>query len=322
MTEIAQLTNVSQSTVSRVLNGNKNVDPEVRKRVLNCAKEHDYQLNVLAQGLQGKRTHLIGVLLSDISNPFFSELAKKIESRARENGYSIILFNSDYDPSKQNEYVDIMRQYRVDGILMVPLVSNRVLWEDCKNKLDLPTVMITLPIEGYDSVYLNHKEAGKAVAKHLVEQGYQKFIFIGDEFDEKYKGFKEELEAINKDFIIKNLDIRSGDDFENSLKKELKILDNRLAIFARNDLRAMQVMSIIYNLGLSIPSDVGVIGFDNILIDQYFKPQLSSVNQPTEEMVNLAVDRLILKIEGKTENDIMDVSLKANLISRESTSFK
>ena len=107
MTEIAKLTGVSQPTVSRVLNGNEKVDPAIRERVLACARQHDYQPNVLAKGLQGRKTKLLGVLVTDISNGFFADLAKQIETEARKSGYSIILFNSDYEPSSEQEYLDI-----------------------------------------------------------------------------------------------------------------------------------------------------------------------------------------------------------------------
>ena len=102
MTEIAKLTHVSQPTVSRVLNGSMTVAPEIRERVLACAREHDYQFNALAKGLQGSKTKLLGVLVTDISNGFFADLAKRFEAEARENGYSIILFNSDYNPRNRN----------------------------------------------------------------------------------------------------------------------------------------------------------------------------------------------------------------------------
>ena len=96
----------------RVLNGNPKVSPEIRERVLACAREHDYQLNALAKGLTGGPTHLLGVLVTDISNGFFADLAKEIETAAREQGYSILLFNSDYDPDREQEYLDVVRRYR------------------------------------------------------------------------------------------------------------------------------------------------------------------------------------------------------------------
>ena len=138
MAEIARLTHVSQPTVSRVLNGNPKVSPEIRERVLACAREHDYQLNALAKGLQGSRTHLLGVLVTDISNGFFAGLAKQIEIAARERGYSILLFNSDYNPENEQEYLDVVRRYRVDGILAVPIRETSAEWHDYVKKLDAP----------------------------------------------------------------------------------------------------------------------------------------------------------------------------------------
>lgn len=117
MTEIARLTGVSQPTVSRVLNGNTSVKPEVREKVLACAREHNFQPNAMARGLVGSGTKLIGVVLTDISNSFFADLEKYMEQAARKKGYSLILFNSDYDREKEKHCLDVMRRYRVDGLL-------------------------------------------------------------------------------------------------------------------------------------------------------------------------------------------------------------
>ena len=129
MTEIAKLTNVSQPTVSRVLNGNMNVAPDIRERVLACAKEHHYQPNALAKGLQGSKTHLFGVLLTDVSNGFFADVAKALETEARKHGYSIILFNSNYNTDSEREYLDVVRRYRVDGVLAVPMRETSDIWQ-------------------------------------------------------------------------------------------------------------------------------------------------------------------------------------------------
>ena len=152
MTEIAKLTHVSQPTVSRVLNGSQTVAPEIRERVLACAREHDYQLNALAKGLQGSRTQLLGVLITDISNSFFADLAKGIEATARKHGYSIILFNSDYSPDNEQEYLDVVRRYRVDGVLAVPIRETSTEWQDYAKKKDLPNETDTRPTRGLESV--------------------------------------------------------------------------------------------------------------------------------------------------------------------------
>lgn len=189
MTEIARLAQVSQPTVSRVLNGSTTVSPEIRERVLAFAQAHDYQFNALAKGLQGSKTNLLGVILKDISNGFFADLAKAIEARAKERGYSIILFNSDHNPQQQRENMDMVRRYRVDGMLITPTLRTPALWRECVNKLEIPTIVITQQVEGVDSVDLDHEEAARQVAHHLAEKDYQRFLFIGKPIDIKYKVF-------------------------------------------------------------------------------------------------------------------------------------
>lgn len=154
MTEIARLTGVSQPTVSRVLNGNTAVNPEIRERVLACAREHDFQPNVIAQSLVGSKTRLIGVIVTDISNSFFAELVKHIGEEARKDGYSLILFSSDYDLEKEKECLDVVKRYRVDGLIMVPVDENGAEWRGMVSRLDIPTVVITRHATGIDSFYV------------------------------------------------------------------------------------------------------------------------------------------------------------------------
>ena len=180
MTEIARLTGVSQPTVSRVLNGNQAVNPEIRERVLACAREHDFQPNVMAQSLVGSRTHLIGVVLTDISNSFFADLVKYLEREARASGYSLILFNTNYDPEHEKESLDVVRRYRVDGLVAVPVDERASDWNRLIRKLDIPTVVITKQVRGMDSVYVSHEEAGAQVGEHFREEGFEEYIFFGN----------------------------------------------------------------------------------------------------------------------------------------------
>ena len=124
MTEIARLTGVSQPTVSRVLNGNQAVNPEIRERVLACAREHNFQPNVIARSLAGSKTMLLGLVFTDISNSFFADLEKLLEQEAKKSGYSVIVFNSDYDWNREKECLDVIRRYRVDGLVIVPVEEN------------------------------------------------------------------------------------------------------------------------------------------------------------------------------------------------------
>lgn len=239
MTEIARLTGVSQPTVSRVLNGNTAVNPEIRERVLACAREHDFQPNVMAQSLVGSKTRLIGVIVTDISNSFFAELVKYIGEEARKDGYSLILFNSDYDLEKERECLDVVRRYRVDGLIMVPVDENGTEWRGMVSRLDIPTVVITRHATGIDSFYVAHDEAGAQVARHLHEQGYEEYIFFGNTTDDKYLGFIDGMANECREFR-KHLTIISSKDsqvIEAALKEHFAKTTGKTGIFAYNDRR-------------------------------------------------------------------------------------
>lgn len=319
MTEIAKLTGVSQPTVSRVLNGNKNVAPAIRDRVLACAKEHDYQPNVLAKGLQGRRTMLLGVLVTDISNGFFADLAKQIELEAWKSGYSVILFNSDYNPRNEQAYLDVFRRYRVDGVLAVPIREAIGEWQEYVKRLDAPTVAVARRAPGLDSVYVDHNRAGAMVADYLIGRGFRRFLFIGKESDGKYVGFRQAMEA--KGFGDQTVNTVYEDDgrLRRTLQGWFRSGWGRAAVFAGNDTYALRVQDALRELGMSVPGNVGVVGFDDTSTCRYLNPRLSSVSQPIERMAREAVARLLDRIGRPGEREPMDLPLEASLVIREST---
>ena len=319
MTEIARLTHVSQPTVSRVLNGSQTVAPEIRERVLACAKEHDYQFNALAKGLQGSKTQLLGVLVTDISNGFFADLAKQIETAARKRGYSIILFNSDYNPQNEQEYLDVVRRYRVDGVLAVPIRETSAEWQEYVKKLDVPIVTVTRRAKGLDSVYVDHIQAGSMVASHLLEQGFRRFLFIGKDYDGKYVGFRQLLVQMGYGGQTANLVYQDDIQLKQALEHWLCQASERGAVFAGNDIYALRVLDVLRKLDVSIPEEVGVIGFDDTSTGRYLNPRLSSVSQPIAQMAQEAVTRLLDRIEHPEQWEVLDYPLSAELVLREST---
>lgn len=321
MTEIARLTGVSQPTVSRVLNGNKAVNPEIRERVLKCAREHDFQPNVIAQSLVGSKTHLIGVVLTDISNAFFADLVKYMEQTARKEGYSLILFNSNYDPEHEKECLDVVRRYRVDGLIAVPVDENSAQWREMIKKLDIPAVVITRKASGMDSVYVAHDEAGAQVGRHLCEEGYKEYIFFGKTEDIKYQGFADALAEKDPDFMEHLTIISSKEDsvVRKAMDEYFGRERKRTGIFAYNDRRAVQMMGILQQMGIRIPEQAGIVGFDNIYLCEHMYPRLSSVSQPNEEMASLAMRRLLYKIDHPEDQKVEDLPLKAELVPRDSS---
>lgn len=318
MTEIAKLTHVSQPTVSRVLNGSKTVAPELRERVLACAREHDYQFNALAKGLQGSKTKLLGVLVTDISNSFFADLAKQIEAEARKSGYSIILFNSDYNPQNEQEYLDVVRRYRVDGVLAVPIRETSAEWQDYVKKLDVPVVTVTRRAEGLDSVYVDHPQAGAMVAAHLLERGFRRFLFIGKDYDGKYVGFRQSLVQMGYGGRTENVVYLDDAQMNRAVEDWLRRSPDRGAVFAGNDIYALRVLDILRRLEISVPEEAGVIGFDDTSMGRYLNPQLSSVSQPIAQMAQEAVARLLDRIDHPGPREVLNRPLSASLVIRES----
>lgn len=323
MTEIAKLTGVSQPTVSRVLNGNTAVNPEIRERVLKCAREHDFQPNVIAQSLVGSKTHLIGVVLTDISNAFFADLVKYLEQEARKEGYSLILFNSNYDPDHEKECLDVVRRYRVDGLVAVPVDEDSVQWREIIKKLDIPVVVMTRRAVGMDSFYVAHDEAGAQVGTYLYEAGYKEYIFLGNTKDIKYKGFVDALAKRDTDFQRHLTIISSKDDevVRKTMEDYFRQERGRVGIFAYNDGRAVQMMGILQQMGIRIPQQAGIVGFDNIYLCEHLYPKLSSVSQPNEEMATMTMRRLLYKIDHPDDGKVEDRPLKAELVERDSSSM-
>jgi len=324
MTEIAKLTGVSQSTVSRVLNGNKSVNPEVTRKVMACAKEHDFQPNIIARSLVGNKTFLIGLIVTDISNPFFAELVKAIENEAGKYRYNIMLFNSGYSKNKENKFLTLLKQYHADGVLLVPAIDTKEYIKE-RSAYELPLVSATMDLKKIDSVYISHFDAGVGVAKHLLSIGYKSFIFVGGLGDEKEEGFKSQLVENGIDMENHYLYINGKDDKEvmNQLKKQIEkeCLNGDVGIFANSDVQAIKIMEMLKELNIKIPEDAALIGFDNTFFGKITNPTLTSVAQPIEELGRLSVERLLQLIDkrGEDQEKCVRYQLETRVVAREST---
>jgi len=321
MKEIAEKAGVSQSTVSRVINGSSSVNPAVRDKVMECVRKFQYQPNIIAQSLVGHRSLLIGVIIPDISNPFFSDIIKVIEGEAENYGYTIILCNTDYMFDKEKKYINVLKSYKVDGILIVPSSGEKSM-NKLKN-ISIPTVVITQDLKGCSCISISHYLAGKDVAKHLINMGYSKFVFVGNDWDEKGKGFKDEIKDsgfdVEKDFTLIN------EEHNNSISSKLKEYvknsseDEGVGVFAFNDIRALIVLHILKEMKVEIPKKVALIGFDNTFISKEVSPTITSVAQPIEEIGKQAVEILVDKIHDKKNTKEQHIILTTRIVARESS---
>lgn len=318
MTEIARLAHVSQPTVSRVLNGSARVSPEIRDRVLSCAREHNYQFNALARGLQGGRTGLLGVLVEDLSDSFYAGLAQEIEAEARGKGCGVLLFGGNRDGRSRRDSLDAARRYRVDGVLAAPARGTGREWAESVRKLDLPVVAVAERAEGFDSVYVDQEKAGGLVASHLAERGYSRFLFVGREGGGCWDGFRRELARRGFGERTECLPGENDRQLTEALESRFRRPTGRTGVFAEDDGCALRVLSALRELGVPVPRRAGVMGFGDAAADQYLSPRLSSVAQPVGQMAEQAVSRLLYRVEHP-EEDAVEVALEAALAVREST---
>lgn len=321
MTEIARMTGVSQPTVSRVLNGNQAVNPEIRERVLACAREHNFQPNVIARSLAGNKTMLLGIVFTDISNSFFSDLEMYLEQEAKKSGYSVIVFNSGYDWNREKECLDVIRRYRVDGLIIVPVEENSERFQNEMQNLDIPAVALTRRTEAMDCVYVDHVEAGIQVGRHLQEQGCESYIFVGTENDGKYEGFVKALRerVTDLDRYFTKIETKDSEELSRILKKHFENFPGKTGIFAYNDRRAVQIHGVLQKLGIEIPKQASLVGFDNTYICDFLYPSLTSVAQSNAEMAARAVRRLLEKINNPRDMQSWNESIQARLVIRQSS---
>ncbi len=307
--DIAREANVSYATVSRAYNNKYGVRRETRERILEVAKRLNYSPNGIARGLVNKRTKSIGLLIPDITNPYFPEVARGIEEGAKEQGYSVFLCNTNWEQDRQAQYIELLAEKRVDGLVIAP-VSNFV--DPAQERLfnSIPVVYVDRPPQNTERSYvvIDNIRGGFIATRHLIEAGYRKIGFIGAveqsmPDDGRLEGFKLAMKRYG--LPIEERDIKLGHFTQeagtNLVREMIGGGDYPRAIFAENDLLALGVIEGVRSMGLAVPADVAVVGFDDIHFASFENIQLTTVCQPKYEMGKTAVRILLEEICWKED---------------------
>jgi LacI family transcriptional regulator len=323
--DVAREANVSMATVSRVVNGNPNVKPTTRKKVLATIERLGYRPNAVARGLASKKTTTVGAIIPDISSIFFSELARGIEDIATMYKYNVILSNSDQNKDKELALINTMLEKQVDGILFM----GGTITEEHLHQFNTSNVPIVLAATYDDtkelaSVNIDYKEAAYEATKHFVEKGKSPAYVGGGEdtsiSKHKFAGYKRALDEAN--VSIKEEFIVHGDySYESGLEaaKQLAALDDKPeAIFVASDEMAVGVIHGVQDMGYSVPNDVEIFGFDNTRLATMVRPTLSTVVQPMYDIGAVAM-RLLTKFMNKEEVTEKNVILPHRIELRNST---
>ncbi|MBF7095578.1 LacI family DNA-binding transcriptional regulator [Alkalibacter mobilis] len=327
--DIAKEAGVSIATVSMIFNNkDKNISQGTRDRVMNIAKLHNYIPNSMARSLVTKRTKTLGLILPDIVNPFFPEIARGAEDKARESGYSIIICNTDDNLEQEDRYIEILTEKMVDGIIFTHSADRN----NTNSGLERCRVPIILIDRDYDSdnvkgkVLIDNGEASYKGVIHLIEKGYRKITYIAGSLNtqtakDRLKGYRKALEDNGIEFeekYIKVGEYRSlwGMEAVTLLFEEGVDFD---AIFCGNDLIAIGAMKKLKEFGKRIPEDIGIMGFDDIYMASLVEPELTTIKQPNYEMGHKAAQMLIRAIEGNEKNTESKIILETELVVRKSS---
>ncbi|MCC9089224.1 MULTISPECIES: catabolite control protein A [Bacillus] len=325
--DVAREANVSMATVSRVVNGNPNVKPTTRKKVLEAIDRLGYRPNAVARGLASKKTTTVGVIIPDISSIFYSELARGIEDIATMYKYNIILSNSDQNTDKELHLLNTMLGKQVDGIVFMGGNITDVLVEEFKRS-PVPIVLAASVEEQAQtpSVNINYEQAIYDSVQLLIEKGHKRIAFVSGPMSEpinsvrKLAGYKRALEEAGiafDDVLVAEGDYSYDSGIE-ALANLLEQSDKPTAVIAATDEMALGVIHGAQDRGVSIPEDLEVIGFDNTRLSLMVRPQLTTVVQPTYDIGAVAM-RLLTKLMNKEQVDDQIVELPHRIEERQST---
>jgi len=317
--DVASSSRVSTATVSRVISGDGYVSAATRERVLQSIEELGYSPSFAAQSLRTKKSTVIGLVITDIKNPFYPELVSGIENEAQRRGYSLILCNSQEDGERESAYLDYLASHRTDGILIcVPGMANRQ-----RNKLRKFVGPIVLLNESrvdkdFSTIAIDNFEGGRQIGEHLKKRGYKKIIYIGvarelkdglPRFEGLKKGAGRKVDYIAPDNLL--------NDAEDLVTRILAQNKTPFAVVAHNDISAIALMHEFMNRGLKIPEEVGIVGYDDIAMSALVNPALTTVNQNLDRLAQFAMNSIKTLLAGKKRSKGREVL--PELVIRNST---
>jgi LacI family transcriptional regulator len=323
--DIASEAGVSTATVSHVINKTRFVSEAVRARVLKAIELHDYYPNAHARSLASGSSRILGLVISDIANPFFPELVKSIESAAYEHGYDVVLSNTNYDAERTSHYVRRFIERKVAGVAVMTSEMDKSLIDELARR-EVSVVFLDSGEAGLHMSNLRvcYAEGIKQAILHLVELGHRNVAFISGlphlrSAKRRLEAFRQTMQTVLPDAPEQ---IYPGDfRIEGGRRAALEILaafELPTAVVAANDLMAFGAISEFRSAGLNVPRDISVVGFDDIAFSSLIEPALTTVNLPLGELGRLAVEALMTTLSSPTQHGI-ELSIPTRLVVRNST---
>lgn len=305
--DVAKQAKTSVATVSRVINNSGFVSPDLKKRVIKVINELEYHPNAIAKSLKKDKTNMIGLLISDITNPFFSAIVRGVEDTVYKEGFTVFLCNTDKDKNKENKYIMQLLEKQVEGLIISAATSDA---DNFRILIDrkIPLVFVNRAPENLqvDAVINNNEYGGYIATKHLIELNHKKIATIVGPNDintgyERKNGYIKALEEfgikINTNFIkIGDFSMESG---YKAVKELLRLKMLPTAIFIANNEMALGAVKALKEEKVKIPEDISIVGFDSSAWMEVVEPKIATVNQHSYELGHQSANYLLKRILGK-----------------------
>ncbi len=305
--DVAKQAGVSTSSVSRVLNNSKYISEETKTKVLQAIEDLNYTPSHIARSLKRQKTNLLGVIVPNLSSPYFASLIHPIEETASKHGYHLFISTIMENEDKERSYLKQFLEMKVDGLLILHETDQSAVIDFIKS-MPLPIVHVGIksPAPGLPSVYMDNTAAACTATTHLIAQGHRKIAYIGGNPQrfrsghDRLAGFKQaftqhHLECCDELMIFTDYQIESG---YNAMQHLLDRKDGNItAVLATSDDLALGAMNCIIDNHLNVPNDISIVGYDGSMMNKWVRPQLTSVEQPMEEVGASAVSLLLSQID-------------------------
>ena len=325
--EIADKAKVSIATVSRALNNAENVKPNTRELILSIAQDLKYKPNTLARNLVKNTSNIIGVVLPQIDGEFFSEIIHGIDEIAYTGGYHVIVASSHSQRTVAQSIVNFMNETIVGGmIILAPMINDQI--REIIKGTSVPIIIINgrTHLDNIDTVRIDNYQGAYSMTEYLIKiKGYKKIAHIkgpilNTDATMRYKGYiaalKDNNIQIDESWIINGeFTAESG---ENGCRRLLSLNEKPEVIFAGNDMMALGCYRVVKAFGMKIPNDIGVVGFDNIMLSEFASPRLTTVHVPISEIGKTATEILLKRMKTTSDNNFKHLKISTGLVIGES----
>ena len=325
--DIAKLANVSKATVSKVLSDSSEISAGTKKRVLKIVSDLGYVPNQTAQILAGKKSRTIGLVINEIDANYYNDVVGVIERNLNARNYSLLIAITGFEVDNQISYIKLFLQKRVDGLIIKPTSGTAFSkkFKELEKSIDTPVVLLGKPIPGVNINVIESDDylAMEHAIEHLISLGHKRIFFICDKISTSRKNqFIKILDK--KNLFTEPSHVKEGEErfqIGGYLRMQELIAEQKkdFAVIAHYDSMANGALKAIYEHGLSVPGDISLIGFDNILESDYYQVPLTTIDFPNSEIGTMATDIIFDEIENGENINKKNITLKPNLIVRNST---